>query len=469
MNWSELYEYLKSSNPGGFIKERLSARAQNMVNQNQYVRRIPDHLTLLSLIRLLIKNNIVYQIHQNADVAGLISLYLKEAETVTPKLIISIHNRDVANAFQTLEQQTFEEGITSDKTAAMSLHLSRYDRFKILKKDNTVIIFTNRKLHSIEYIEHMRRIVAMFPRWFETKENTTDIWMSLLEADANNFYNYLATYLNEHCTINIEQHIETFRTLGALSIEMRKHALEESIKGHKRDIDMYYRHIEERWKKLYELQEQCAGINTEEYVEAGVELIKYIDKRPGIELLNLTTAGVLELNVISELRYFDQEAARTILRHISQGITKQFIKDVFIDAKYRIQIGTAIKLNLNHRHDTIITTVRDRSVDPNTMWNPHLYHYDCWGSNRSEIQRAVEAQQLIAAIEQAYAATCSINVLDGAVWQRFIGTINAALEQDCYSRAIGNRHCKCLKNTQTGECITLAQYKKLIEEGDGQE
>ena len=98
---------------------------------------------------------------------------------------------------------------------------------------------------------------------------------------------------------------------------------------------------------------------------------------------------------------------------------------------------------------------------PLQFYQPHLYHYDCWGSNRAEIQKAIESQQLIAAIEQIHAATCSLNVLDGAVWNRFTNDLTNALINNSYSEALGNRNSKCLKDLQTGECITLAQYKNL--------
>ena len=467
MDWSNVYYYLKRNTVDGFFSNCLNRRAKRELNNNEFSCNIADARTLLRLMRKLIEPSYLFELHRNVSVTAVLHTYLENCETDIPRIIISEHSRDITSSFNTIEEFPLEEnGTTTDKTAAISLTTARYDRIKVLRKNNTVVIFTNRNITGLEYVDYMRRVIAMFPRWFTMKPDTTDIWMSLIEDTPDNFYNYLAAYFNEHSTQNVEQFIETFKTLGARSIEARRQNLGRTISSHKRDIENYYNHITTLWKQVYELQEQQAGINADAYIETGVELIKYIDKRPGITLDHLSDSGTLELNIVSELRFFDQDAARRVIRHQEDNIVRKLLIDVFIENKYQFQIGTAAQLNLDPRNGEIINTDTTNTIDSNTIWNPHLYHYNCWGSNKTEIRKAVEAQQLIAAVEQIYAATCSINILDGAVWSRFIRTLSNALVTDNYSDAIGNRNCKCLKNVQTGERITLAQYKETIEKGD---
>lgn len=467
MEWSNVYYYLRRNVVDGFFGTCLNRRAKRELNNNEFSCNMSDFRTLLRIMRKLVEPIYWFESHRNMSVTAVIHNYLKNCATDAPRIIISEHSRDITNSFNAIENFPLEEnGITSDKTAAITLTTSRYDRIKVLRKNNTVVIFTNRNITGLEYIGCMRRIIAMFPRWFTVKPDTTDIWMSLIEDTPDNFYNYLAAYFNEHSTQSVEQFIETFKTLGLRSIEARKQQLGHSIANHKRDIENYYNHITTLWKQIYDLQEQQAGINADTYIETGVELIKYIDKRPGITLDHLSESGTLELSIVSELRFFDQEAARRVIQNQGGGIVRQLLTDVFIKNKYQFQIGTAVQLNLDPRNGEIVHADTANTIDSNTIWNPHLYHYNCWGSNKTEIRKAVEAQQLIAAVEQIYAATCSINILDGAVWSRFIRTLSNALIADDYSDAIGNRNCKCLKNVQTGECITLAQYKETIEKGD---
>lgn len=458
MEWDNLYSYLVRGNPEGFLQQRLTRKAQRYVNQNNHVQASSDYYTLLKLMCELITQPINFRFYRNESVRSIIS---NCRNTDSLQLIISEHTRDITTAFEAIDSPAEEYGFTSDKTAALSLTAVRFDRFKILQKNNTIIIFTNRKLSTVEFINHMRRVVAMFPRWFPVKENTTDVWMSLLEETPDNFYNHLAAYLNANCTQDLTQYIEEFKNIAQNNLEQNKRRFEGQIDSLRSNIDSLYRRIAEEWQKIYRLQERVAGLNEDTFIELGTELIKYIDKRPGIELDTLTADGALALNLTSELRFFDQEAARKVIARRTPDIVKRLLTDVFINNKYQIQFGTAITLGLDYRHNEVITAHRHESIDPNTMWNPHLYYYDCWGSNRAEIQKAIEAQQLIAAVEQIHAATCSLNVLDGAVWTRFTNDLDRALNNNSYSEALGGRNSKCLKDLKTGERITLAQYKSL--------
>lgn len=459
MDWSNSYLYLTKGNPEGFLQQRLTRQAQRSINQNNNSWSYTDCRALLKLMCELTTQPINFRFYSNGGVSAIIANYRNP--NTSPQLVISEHTKNITAAFDAIDSSAEMYGFTSDKTAALSLTAVRFDRFRVLQKDNTIIIFTNRKLSTSEFVNHMRKVIALFPRWFPVKENTTDIWMSLLEETPDNFYTYLAAYLNANYVQDVTQYIETFKNISQNNLEQSRQQFETQIHAHKNTIESAYKRITELWQSIYELQEKVAGINENNFIELGIELIKYIDKRPGIELDELTDDGALALNVTSELRFFDQEAAQKIIQRRESDIVKCLLTDVFVNNRYQIKFGTALILNLDYRHNEIIKTDRSVGIDPNTIWNPHLYYYDCWGSNRAEIQKAIGSQQLIAAIEQVHAATCSLNVLDGAVWNRFTNDLTNALINNSYNAALGTKDSKCLKDLQTGECITLAQYKSL--------
>ena len=231
MEWINSYLYLTQGNPEGFLRQRLTRKAQHSINQNNHSWSYTDYRTLLTLICELTTQPINSRVYSNGSVRAIIANH--NNTNGSPKLIISEHTRNITAAFDAIDSSAETYDFTSDKTAALSLTAVRFDRFRVLQKNNTIIIFTNRKLSTNEFVNHMRKVVALFPRWFPVKENTTDIWMSLLEETPDNFYTYLAAYLNANYVQDVTQYIETFKNISQNNLEQRRHQFEEQIHKHK--------------------------------------------------------------------------------------------------------------------------------------------------------------------------------------------------------------------------------------------
>lgn len=462
MNWSEVYNYLRWKDADGFHKQHLNARALNFFRAHSNYRTIAnDYRTLLTILNPLLVQPCTMHYKNNHPVGNMLNTMLS-LDTQTPRLIIHQITRDINASFLALDGLDLtRHQVNSDRTAALSLTATRYDRFRVLRKDNCVLIITNKKV--IESVEYMRKIYALLPRWFAVKENTQDIFMSLVEQTPDNLFIKLAEYYNTQTTVSPEQLIQTFETIAKQTVLATRREIQARLDRITQNLEEKYNEIHRLYQKEKEYQEQLLVQNKDEVIEAGLELIDYLNKRPGIEIIEINPDGTILLNIQSALTFYDPTPVKRLISREDDEHLKRFLQDVFIDNKYQIQIGTAARMFLNvASNDRGITIDTDLTIPENTIWNPHLWHYNCWGANRSEIIKALQNQQYIAAVEQAYAATCSINVLDGPVWSRFCESLYRAFRGSFHSD-LGGAHSKCLKDMTTGELITLTQYKERID------
>lgn len=91
--------------------------------------------------------------------------------------------------------------------------------------------------------------------------------------------------------------------------------------------------------------------------------------------------------------------------------------------------------------------------------NPHHKYYNCWGDNQSNIVRALVDKDYITAITTAFAATSGLNISDTAVMEKFVNDELPYRYSDT----------PCLKNTATGELITINTYKRRFEDNASNE
>ena len=86
--------------------------------------------------------------------------------------------------------------------------------------------------------------------------------------------------------------------------------------------------------------------------------------------------------------------------------------------------------------------------------NPHLYYYRCYGQNAGYINKALAEQDYMLALEQSIACVGTLNFADGIVMSR----LHAQLSQ--------NNDSVCIQDTETGEFLTLKQFKERIQEDE---
>ena len=95
------------------------------------------------------------------------------------------------------------------------------------------------------------------------------------------------------------------------------------------------------------------------------------------------------------------------------------------------------------------TDISEHSAQLKGIPNPHHKYYNCWGDNEPEIQCALADRKLDIAYAQIITAMVGINISDTAVMSKFV-------ENELYTY----RNVKCLRVKDTGEIITITEYKQ---------
>ena len=158
-------------------------------------------------------------------------------------------------------------------------------------------------------------------------------------------------------------------------------------------------------------------------------------------------------------RYFESNRGNCVTNapmHI-----QQLLKDVFLDNKYTLLIETGACLDVRNNRIQFAdpTSLMNKSRETLAgLLNPHHYYYNCWGDNQSLIVRALMDKDYIKAILTAFAAMSGLNISDTAVMEKLIR------EEFVYFP-----DTPCLKNNETGEIITINQYKRRLEDNASDE
>ena len=125
---------------------------------------------------------------------------------------------------------------------------------------------------------------------------------------------------------------------------------------------------------------------------------------------------------------------------------RKLLCDIFENRTIELLIEQQFSMNIDTAK---IRSCRDYVSEGLGIPNPHHYYFDCWGDNGYHINKALASGDLVTALNQAIAATASFALSDGSVWSKFIES--ELREFPDY---------KCLKDTATGEIMTIEEYSE---------
>ena len=239
--------------------------------------------------------------------------------------------------------------------------------------------------------------------------------------------------------------------------DTRKRSFERNIERLQSNIDTYYNDIMRmtqemnRLKADYLLQvttdEDQHMKDLQEYLRSCKDKISYIKEENNVLTIVYRTA----------LIYFEEEllkpyftSARDNVINRAAAWKQQLMKDLFANKKYTLLIESSISINLADKlfrylpvHNLINTG------DMVGIPNPHHQFYNCWGDNQPNIHRALAEGDYLQAILTAFAAMSGLNLSDTAVIDKFVR-----------EELVMYNTIPCLKNNETGEVITIADYER---------
>lgn len=176
--------------------------------------------------------------------------------------------------------------------------------------------------------------------------------------------------------------------------------------------------------------------------------IDTIKNTKAIEVLS-TSDTEMVLRVTAPLQYF-QEAdftayennpTSTYMRNFySNPILRKVLHKVFVTREYKILAQANIHLIIQDSyHTTPLNIYAERQnssyASPITQFpNPHLYHHDCWGPAKTEMQKNMCEGNFELVVMQMVAAVQSVNVAENASFVN--GFLNDLLNNDGLKKLI---------------------------------
>ena len=134
----------------------------------------------------------------------------------------------------------------------------------------------------------------------------------------------------------------------------------------------------------------------------------------------------LGIVISTPVEYYNVDEVECFLKNIPQGNFRDFIKDVFIDQKFKLYVIAKFLFNIQDRGGFTAPRALGGTQCKlfNSFYNPHYQYYGCLGDYKPELIKAHNEQDLLMFNNLAIAATKSFNFADGTVMNNFRATLN---------------------------------------------
>ena len=309
------------------------------------------------------------------------------------------------------------------KAASIALQRSSQHKIRVIQKNpNRVTILTNVYNWELYY-----KILSLIPKVFEhVYPNTSQELKVMLKAlREDNHTEFCRAWNAWEARTNIVESRKIKQLQRLFASEQQKHinnlknsiaATESQITSWEENIRQYLQQREQYLMTLHGFENQ--EVNSEKIQE----LLDYLDSNKSI-VDHATNGESLFVTSRAPIKYVDLDALNTIflskranpLLPERERNLYNLYEEAFVKGHY--EVWTAAK---NQFHIPKREVYSDTRFDSRPLYkHPHLGGFDCWGNNKSHIQRALRDMDLIGAIEQANAAVMNLNVVDATVMGRF--------------------------------------------------
>lgn len=153
------------------------------------------------------------------------------------------------------------------------------------------------------------------------------------------------------------------------------------------------------------------------------DLKDFIKNSETIEIISAENEKLL-LKITAPLQYFISSDFQAYInnsysvyheKYDALPIHQRILEKIFLTKEYTCMVQAYIKLNLTDSTDDTPMYYRTEQLtidNYDTLPNPHLHYYNCWGDNRSAITKYINEQNYELALTQIIAAVQSINIAE---------------------------------------------------------
>lgn len=326
------------------------------------------------------------------------------------------------------------------KTIELTLQEDRKHFIKVLKNENTLLIFSNRWSWELYF-----KAKALQYRFFEDKSQTynkdvIECILALANKDIDTFNKYINKILNYKTweKYRYAKFLKCFKSSRETRLKEKESRIKEyaykieQLENELKDFLRYYRDCLEEYNLLY---------NTKETVDPN-EIVDYLINHRYIKEIKYKSEELVELYIEAPITYFDQDLAEEYWTSTDEQ--DYFLKEVFVNRTYKMWVHCKVELN-THSFKTFPITIGDEGT---YYPHPHVDRYRCQGNHPNEIRKWINEYDYIGCIEQIMTMVYNLNFSDATV-------VNEMLYQ--LDEMYGN--IKCFED-KDGNFIT---YNELIE------
>ena len=307
--------------------------------------------------------------------------------------------------------------------------------------------------------------LPVFLPWFFVDSPITEeekrMLSTLLRSDENAWKDFIetATNLFDKDTLYKEYLEQELRNYESKFLEAEISQLEASIDKWREKIQETLAELSSRTKeKEIAMAKLNAFVNSKR--EEG-ELLRYFSSHRNLKLVG-TEYGHLRFEVSGYIDYFDEDAVSVMIGNresVLYGycsdddieIYESILNDIFVNRTIRIKTMARYELK-----ETLIQARTSNVYEFEGTPNPHIHNYTCLGDYVRVFAECIQRGDIIMAIEQACASTCSLNVMDHPVMRAFITTLFKGYDKD--GVVTNNR---CLELEGSNELYTIEELIKM--------
>ena len=274
-----------------------------------------------------------------------------------------------------------------------------------------------------------RKFIALMPRLFPHLQVSDEVHELCKLFGGTNFeawhaaYNAWITKVCPSTKILSREGIERlFKQILAKETTNLTRMLEKTnldIHTYERTLATLYRTAQDYKEKLFHQRNKTLFSD---------EFIEYIQKNKAIVKCRPDPdSNGFRLLIRTSLNYYDQNAFDAIANNPRSDLNKNPEKSMLLKAIYsntpslELWTDTWCRIKLTEAKCDRLTTSNYKLLP-----QPHIYAANCWGDNRSYIEKALIQGEYINAIEQIIAATKNLNWFDGAITSWLLDAISSA-------------------------------------------
>lgn len=330
-----------------------------------------------------------------------------------------------------------------DKNLSLALQTEQQHKIAVMPLNEKVVVILTNKFDVLDIQAYYSIIPIVFSKE-NLPEKLIDSFLNLFELD----YDKIILNLNEIfetidvATLKTEVIRNDLKNLLQRAVNTATY--DATIRRLSNDLRDYYNDIANILADIKATELKKLMLLSVDHTETVDELIEYMTVNKFIK--DFTVANtMLYVEITSPLLFIDEEYLKRLFETPRSYINaldpamRLLFKEAFIDKKIELWTKAMIGINIANlglitagQRSSFINIISAAPMDRitsglyDTVPQPHIMHFSCFGGNEIHMLKAIETSDFVALIAQGIAAVQNLNFGDTIVCNRFARDIKEA-------------------------------------------